>query len=256
MQGIFMLIGSWPVPTPSQEVCFIYPAKLIYFSALAPVPSLKQHQFWLLSFRLWRLFEFTLLPLVRFSSLPPFFFWTHICRDAWDLVQRRLAWCSATGHASEEQSFLFISYMQTFGFYPRGNLSGCSEFIHSFVPIFLPTPSTHTQSYMSAMSVLFAVDLGVCCSYRAILGLSVVSFSSLWAHSWAGFLHPISGSLAWQQSWLLYLSDACGFLPVPPALVSGLALSEQHQRFHSLMQMPMLGQLAVLRKSHCPFVQS
>ena len=76
MYGIFMLSGSRPVPTPllSQGVLFISPAKLIYFSALAPIPFLKQHQFWLLSSKQQSVFEFTVLPLVRFSSLPPFFF--------------------------------------------------------------------------------------------------------------------------------------------------------------------------------------
>lgn len=102
--------GSSPPLYFSQGILFISTAKLIYFSALAPIPSLKQHQFWLLSSKLQSVFEFTLLPLVRFPSLPPFFFFlTLICRGAWDLVHWRLAWCSATGYASEEQSFLFIS---------------------------------------------------------------------------------------------------------------------------------------------------
>lgn len=114
--------AHWQLAQPhpvTQGVGFMCTAKLIYSSASSPTPALKQHQFWLLSSRRRRTFEFTLLPLVRknLSSLPPLqkknFFLIHICCGAWDLVQRRLAWCSATGHASKEQSFLFISEKQT-----------------------------------------------------------------------------------------------------------------------------------------------
>lgn len=70
-------LAHWQLAGPhpfSQGVLPISPAKLIYFSALAPIPSLKQHQFGFLSSKLQRVFEFTLLPLVRFPYLPLFFF--------------------------------------------------------------------------------------------------------------------------------------------------------------------------------------
>ena len=103
---------------------------------------------------------------------------------------------------------------------------------HTPTPTY-PHPPTHppTHSSMPATSVLFAVYFHI----EPFWDCLQFGFLPSKAPSEAGFLPLVSGSLGWPESLLSYLSNACGFLPVPAAVSSGLVFSEQHQSFHFLL---------------------
>lgn len=210
--------AHWQLVCPhpfSQWVPFIQPAKLIYFSAFASIPSLKQHQFWLLSSKLQRVFEFTLLPLVGFSSLPPFFF---------SFFDTHLLWCLGPG--AEEISVVFSHWPCLWGaelsvylleadvwILSQGEfirVPWIHSFIHSHIPPAPTPPHTRAQLHVSHVNVVCHI-FGRLFFIQSHFGIvwSLVFF--LWAHSWAWFLYPIRGTLGWPQSLLSYLANAYVF---------------------------------------------
>ena len=140
-------------------------------------------------------------------------------------------------------------------FIPGGIYQGAlNSFIHSFPHSSLLCAHTHTHTHtsMPATLMLFAAYFHI----EPFWDCLRFGFLPSKAHSWAGFLPPISDSLGWPLSLLSCLSNACGFLPVPAALSSGLYSRNNfsvstffHAGAHARVTR------SVWRKRHCPFVQ-